>query len=998
MNDHSDSEPGLPDSFNGHLAPQHAASAPQGPQVFLTQERNGHHEANRRPGQRLDIWVALELLLQRWHWLVLTSLICAAGFYLLASGFVKPKFTATAQLRRIEPRGLSETLKGNPISADTFAGLIKSEEILRKVGEQVVPPVPSQILGKLIKVDSDSESDMVTVHLAARDARLAVQLCNLYLTNAVQFVRELDARQFEILANNYLSMQVTQLNEDITELHNQLLKMPVGGLVTNNLARARGQLDRLQTAMAELNTLLVDFTDANPRVKAKRAQIKELQAQADEASSSTNLAPEALLPALGSATKGDAANPELDWLHIKLKTLEEGRLELTKREREAEMYATDPPATVQIFSAADLASIKGNMRELKIWLGTIVGGGVGLVAGLLLVLLVEFLDNRLKSADDIQRVTKLPVLTSLGDLQAMNPDERSQWAFRAWTMLQGRLSASANSGLVCGITSSAAGEGRSTWISLLAQAASLTGFRVLTVATRPSPTHTPEADEFTPDMFADEVGTSSDKALTTSVLSAPSQVTEQLTGPNSQPVVNIPLPGWVWNLERRKQWRDALEHWRQIDNLVIFVELPPASVPEAVLLGCNLPNMVWLADSGKSHAGPTRTQLETLRHARCNLVGAVLNREPGVPLRKCFPRWLGCILLGCLSLLNLHARQSNLFADLPSVASTNAPVTINAGDATTPAATTNATEDAPRSGGFSIIGPGQRAPWQEHFTLGPSDVLTFSLYDHPELTRAEVPIGPDGRVNYLEATNVMGAGLTVDELRARMDEELGQYRRAPHTLIMPVAYHSKKYYMLGKVTTKGVYTLDRPLTVLEALARAHGLESALIDRSLVSLTDFQRSFLARGGRRFPIDFERLFGQGDLSQNIAIEPGDYIYFAPGDVSQVYVVGEIRLPGPVTYTPDMTIIKAVAARGGFTERAYRVRVVVVRGSLNNPDAIAVDTHAILDALEPNFKLRPKDIIYVNSRPFIKVEEALDLAATAFIQSVITSFVGVHVVKPF
>ena len=43
------------------------------------------------------------------------------------------------------------------------------------------------------------------------------------------------------------------------------------------------------------------------------------------------------------------------------------------------------------------------------------------------------------------------------------------------------------------------------------------------------------------------------------------------------------------------------------------------------------------------------------------------------------------------------------------------------------------------------------------------------------------------------------------------------------------------------------------------------------------------------------------------------------------------------------------------------------------------------------------RHPDIIYVNSRPFIKVEEAADLAATAFIQSVIASWVGVDVVKP-
>jgi protein involved in polysaccharide export with SLBB domain/capsular polysaccharide biosynthesis protein len=986
MNDHSEPEQGPPASFKGHAQENHIAVQGQN-QGINGFSRDGHSHASARPQKEPSrMWLAMEVLLHRWHWLVLGALIGGAGFYLLASGYVKPKFTAMAQLRRLEPRGVSENFKGNPISADTFASLIKSQEVLRKTGEEVNPPVLPEILGKLIKVEPDPDSDMVKVALAARDARLAVCLMNLFLTNAVDYVRELDGRQFAMMANDYLKKQVTELKQDISDVQTQFVKLPMGGLVTSKLARMSGQLERLSAAQAELKALLHDFLPAYPRVQAKQAEIREIEQQIAEGSNATNLVPAELLPPIAGAGKTDAVNPEVEMIHIKMKSLADGLLQLVQREREAELYATNPPATVQIFAPANLASVKGNMRQMKIMLGTIFGGGLGLIAGILLVLLVEFLDNRLKTAEDIQRVTRLPVLTSLGDLQSMNPEERSQWAFRAWTMLQGRLSASSNSGLVCGITSSAAGEGRSTWISLLAQAASLTGFRVLTVATRPSPTHTPEVDGLTPDMFADEIGTNSDKALTTSVLSTPSQVTEQLTGPNPQPVVNIPLPGWVWNLERRKQWREALEHWRQIDNLVIFVELPPASVPEAVLLGSNLPNMVWLADSGKSHAGPTRTQLETLRHARCNLVGAVLNREPGVPLRKCFPRWLGCILVGCLGITNLHARQTNFFADLPTAVATNAP------------ATTNAPEDAPRTGSISIIGPGQRAAWQQHFTLGPGDVLTFSLYDHPELTRFDIPIGPDGRVNYLEATNVMAADLTVDELRARMDEELGQYRRAPHTLIMPVAYHSKKYYMLGKVTTKGVYTLDRPLTVLEALARAHGLESALIDRNLVSLTDFQRSFLARGGRRFPLDFERLFGQGDLSQNIAIEPGDYIYFAPGDVSQVYVVGEIRLPGPVTFTPDMTIINAVAARGGFTERAYRARVVVVRGSLNNPDAIAVDTHAILDAREPNFKLRPRDIIYVNSRPFIKVEEALDLAATAFIQSAINSVVGVHVVRPF
>ncbi len=96
--------------------------------------------------------------------------------------------------------------------------------------------------------------------------------------------------------------------------------------------------------------------------------------------------------------------------------------------------------------------------------------------------------------------------------------------------------------------------------------------------------------------------------------------------------------------------------------------------------------------------------------------------------------------------------------------------------------------------------------------------------------------------------------------------------------------------------------------------------------------------------------------------------------------------------------MTVIAAIAARGGYTDRAYKARVLVVRGSLNNPELFVVDTHAILDAKALNFKLEPGDIVYVNSRPFIKVEEYVDLAATAFIQSLITSWVGVDIVKPF
>ncbi len=956
-------------------------------------------ESNPPPAISIGAWVMLDLLVQRWRWLVPGSLVGAVLFFLLGWYAIKPKYTATAQMLRFETT--SDYFKPAPVSAGTFADLIRSPDLLRRVGAQAVPQIPPEILGNNLKIDAERASDIVEVQLAARSPQQAVDLLNLYTREAVQFTKDMQAKDAGAQANDYLNQQVAQMDKDITMLHRQFrgwrgssetaIKLKENGGDVNsldpNLATSSGpsiliekQTERLQTALGELNDLMLNYTDIHPFVQAKRDQIKAIEQQIAELSGNTSA------PATGPAPTiirpGETtSNPELDIIRTKLLTLEESRLQLANRQREAAMFATNPPGIVREFAPATLKTVQSNMRRVKVACATVFGGLLGLIGSIALIMLVEFTDNRLKTAYDIERVTGLPILTSLGDLDQMEAASRSQWAFRAWTMLQGRLSPSANRGLICGITSSLQGEGRSTWIKLLGEAASLTGFRVLTIATLPSPTNLELRDENP----VPNPAPASAHALTTNVLTSPTLVTEQLIGPDSPPVVHIPLPGWVWNLERRKQWREALAHWLTIDNLVILVELPPASVAESVLLGANLPNLLWLADSGAAEAAETRAQLETLRHARCNVVGAVLNREPATSVKNRFPRWFGCLaLLGALGIG--HANAQNTDPAAPAEDSSPAPIAVPSEPFAKP--NTNLS--------FSIVNSSQRAAWQQRLTLGPSDVLSFGLYGQPEKARPDVAIGPDGRVSYLEAQDVLATGLTIDELRAKLNEEIGKFRRAPRTVITPVAFRSKKYYMLGKVMVKGVYTLDRPLTVLEAIARAHGLENGLIDRNIVDLADLQRSFLMRGGKRHPLNFEKLFQDGDLAQNIAIEPGDYLYFPSTNVRDVYVVGEVRLPGPVTFTPGLTVIAAITARAGYTDRAFKMRVLVVRGSLNHPTAYVVDTGAILGAKAPDFKLQPKDIIFVNSRPFILVEELTDLAITAFLQSLVTSWVGVSVVK--
>ncbi|HUR59910.1 MAG TPA: polysaccharide biosynthesis/export family protein, partial [Opitutaceae bacterium] len=727
---------------------------------------------------------------------------------------------------------------------------------------------------------------------------------------------------------------------------------------------------------------------------------------------------------------------------------------LISRQRAIQVFKESPPGNFREMQPANPETVSRNDPYTMVALLSAFCGVLGMIGAGAELLRRELFDTRLKTEADVARVTALPVLANLGDIRQMSLATRETWAFRAWIALQDRLAFSPNHGLICGITSSNSGDGRSTWINLLAGAARKCGFRVLTIATRPTadaPAVAEEVNEpraearvepMTAEAEAEPVGAMAGErehagartatresassygrahggahggangsangstngganghshgtsailsnptdltggaqsfageseftAMTASALFTPAMVTEKLLGSETDPLVHIPLPGWTWNLERRKQWQGALNVWRKIDNVVILVELPPASMPESVLLASNLPNLLWLVEAGKSDAIDTRAQLQTLRHARCNLVGSVINRAMAPVAGGKFSRWVGCLAMcGLLGLVSngLMAAEA---ADVP------------------PSPTGAAT--------FSVVSPTQRAQWQQKLTLGPGDVLNLSLYGDPDALRELVPVGPDGRVSYLEAQNVQAAGLTVDEFREKLNQELGKFRRAPQAYVVPVTYKSKKYFVLGKVAQRGSFPLDRPMTLLEAVARSGGLETGLaIDRSMVELADLSRSFIARKGQRLPVDFEKLFAHGDLSQNITLEPDDYIYFPGNGDKEVYVLGAVRAPGSYVYSTTTGALGAIASRGGFSDRAWKKKVAIIRGGMGKPEFFELDATQILTAQAADMKLQPKDIVFVSERPWIRAEELLDAAANAFVTAAVLTWTGEHVTR--
>ena len=81
----------------------------------------------------------------------------------------------------------------------------------------------------------------------------------------------------------------------------------------------------------------------------------------------------------------------------------------------------------------------------------------------------------------------------------------------------------------------------------------------------------------------------------------------------------------------------------------------------------------------------------------------------------------------------------------------------------------------------------------------------------------------------------------------------------------------------------------------------------------MELADLGRSFLVRNGQRVPVDFERLFERGDLSQNVPLEPDDFLYFALASANEIYVLGQVTAPGVAAFLPRTSAMSVIAARG-------------------------------------------------------------------------------------
>lgn len=151
------------------------------------------------------------------------------------------------------------------------------------------------------------------------------------------------------------------------------------------------------------------------------------------------------------------------------------------------------------------------------------------------------------------------------------------------------------------------------------------------------------------------------------------------------------------------------------------------------------------------------------------------------------------------------------------------------------------------------------------YKIGAQDTLNIRVWRENDLS-GNVIVRPDGKITVPLAGEMQAAGLTPEQLSAKVTEALTKFLTKPEVIISVVSVMSKRYFLSGNVDRSGPVPLVTPTTVLQALS-ASGLGQWAKKNKII---------IMRGTERIKFNYNDVVKGKHLEQNIYLQDGDHIY--------------------------------------------------------------------------------------------------------------------------
>ena len=162
-------------------------------------------------------------------------------------------------------------------------------------------------------------------------------------------------------------------------------------------------------------------------------------------------------------------------------------------------------------------------------------------------------------------------------------------------------------------------------------------------------------------------------------------------------------------------------------------------------------------------------------------------------------------------------------------------------------------------------------PARSDYLIGPGDTLSVFVYREPELSALDLPVRPDGRISVPLVPDIVATSRTATQLADEITARLKQYVHDPNVTVMVRSFVGpldRQIRVIGEASQPLALPYRDNMTVLDVMLAAKGLTKYAAGN---------RSEIVRrvGGRQeiIPVRLGDLLRDGDISQNVAMQPGD-----------------------------------------------------------------------------------------------------------------------------
>lgn len=234
------------------------------------------------------------------------------------------------------------------------------------------------------------------------------------------------------------------------------------------------------------------------------------------------------------------------------------------------------------------------------------------------------------------------------------------------------------------------------------------------------------------------------------------------------------------------------------------------------------------------------------------------------------------------------------------------------------------------------------------YLLTTGDILKITVFKNPEMT-SEVRVSEVGSIGFPLLGSVPVAGLTLPGAERKIAQLLkdGGFVANPQVNILVTQAFGNQVSVIGQFNRPGRYPLEAAGGRLSGmLAAAGGIAPTGADTVVVTGIRNGKDF------RREVDIVAMSSSSNAADDISLQGGDTLFVNRAPL--FYIYGQVQKPGQFRLERGMTVMQALAAGGGLTEKGTTRGVVLHRRDAKGKvqeESVSLDDD-----------VRDQDVIYV------------------------------------